>query len=136
LLELVTVLTIIGLALGGAFPAASHLRDRMAVVGARESVVGVFHQARMDAVALGGARIELLVSPPRVVLWAGGALRSATNLEEELDVEMTLSGGRDQVEIFFDPLGLGRVASQTIRFTRNGAESGLVVSSYGRVTRE
>ena len=73
--ELVLVMTIIGLALGGALPAASHLRDRLAVVGARESMVGIFHKARLEAVAFGGASIVLRVSPPEAELWAAGALR-------------------------------------------------------------
>ena len=134
--ELVLVMTILGLVLGGALPAATHLRDRLAVVGARESVVGIFHRARIEAVAFGGASIVLRVSPPGAELWAAGALRSSVPLGGDLDVEMTLSSGRERVEILFDALGLGRVASQTIRFMRNGSRSGLVVSSLGRVVRE
>jgi prepilin-type N-terminal cleavage/methylation domain-containing protein len=134
--ELVLVMTIVGLALGGALPAASHLRDRLAVVGARESMVGIFHRARIEAVAFGGASIVLRVSPPGAELWAGGVLRSSVRLGGDLEVEMTLSSGRERVELLFDALGLGRVASQTIRFSRNGSRSGLVVSSLGRVTRE
>ena len=38
-------------------------------------------------------------------------------------------------EIRFDALGLGQVASETLRFRRGGAEAGLVLSSYGRVRR-
>jgi prepilin-type N-terminal cleavage/methylation domain-containing protein len=136
LLELVLVMSIVGLALGGALPAASSLRDRMAVVGARESVVGIFHKGRIEAVAFGGASIVLRVSPPGAELWSGGALRSVVPLDGDSGVEMTLSSGRERVEIFFDALGLGRVASQTIRFVRNGSRSGLVVSSLGRVIRE
>jgi hypothetical protein len=99
-------------------------------------MVGIFHKARIEAVAFGGASIVLRISPPGAELWAAGALRAAVRPGPELDVEMTLSGGRERVEIFFDALGLGRVASQTIRFTRNGSRSGLVVSSLGRVIRE
>lgn len=135
LLELVTVLALIGLGLAEAVPAARNLLDRMAVVGAREAVVGVFHRARMEAVARGGARIVLLASPARIELWSSGALRSAIDLGEEFEVEVALSSGRDLAEIGFDPLGLGRVASQTLTFDRNGTEAGLVVSSFGRVTR-
>jgi prepilin-type N-terminal cleavage/methylation domain-containing protein len=135
LLELVTVVFLLGLALAEGLPAARNLKDRMAVVGAREAVVGVFHRARMEAVARGGARIVLVVSPPGVELWSAGARRSALDLAEGFDVEMALSTGRERAEIGFDPLGLGRVASQTLVFTRNGAEAGLVVSSFGRVTR-
>lgn len=135
LLELVTVVTLLGLGLAEALPAARNLLNRMAVVGAREATVGVFHRARMEAVARGGARIVLEASPAALELWSGGDLQSSINLAEEFGVEMALSSGRERAEIGFDPLGLGRVASQTLVFDRNGAEAGLVVSSFGRVTR-
>lgn len=135
LLELVTVVTLMGVVLAEGLPAARNLMDRMAVVGAREAVVGVFHRARMEAVARGGARIVLVASPAGLEVWSGGALRSAVDLEEEFGVDLTLSSGDALAEIGFDALGLGRVASQTLIFDRNGTESGLVVSSFGRVTR-
>jgi len=110
--------------------------DRMAVVGARESVVGVFHRARMEAVSRGGARVVLRASTPGVELWSGGALRSVQELGADFAVELTLSRYRGEVEVIFDPLGLGRIASQTLVFSRGRAEARLVVSSYGRVRRE
>lgn len=135
LLELITVVTILGLALAEGLPAARRIMDGMAVAGAREAVVGVFHNARAEAVARGGARIVLRASTTVVELWSGGALRSSLDLTEDLGVTMTLSAGADLREVEYDPLGLGRVASLTIVFTRGSAESGLVVSSLGRVTR-
>lgn len=136
LLELVLVVTLLGLTLAEGIPAARRLSDRLAVAGAREAVVGVFHQARMEAVARGGARIVLRASPAGVDLWSGGALRSALDLAEDFGVEMTLSGGKDRGELEFDPMGLGRIASRTIDFTRESAVAGLVISSLGRVTRK
>jgi prepilin-type N-terminal cleavage/methylation domain-containing protein len=135
LLELVTVVTLVGLALAEALPAARALMDRMAVVGAREATVGVFHRARMEAVARGGARIVLVASPAAVELWSDGTLHLGLDLAGDFGIEMTLSAGREVAEIGFDPLGLGRVASQTLTFTREEARAGLVVSSFGRVTR-
>jgi len=107
----------------------------MSAVGARESLVGTFHQARMEAVARGGSRVLLQASPPAVELWSGGVLRTRSDLLQDYSVSMVLSGGRPAAEIVFGALGVGRVASQTIRLTRNGVECGLVVSSLGRVTR-
>lgn len=135
LLELVTVVTLVGLALAEALPAARTLMDRMAVVGAREAAMGVFHRARMEAVARGGARMVLVASPAAVELWSDGNLRLGLDLAGEFGIEMTLSAGGEVAEIGFDPLGLGRVASQTLTFTREKARAGLVVSSLGRVTR-
>jgi len=135
LLELVTVVTILGLALAGGLPAARGVLDRMAVAGAREAVIGVFHQARMEAIARGGSRVGLRASTAEVELWSGGALRASLDLAQDFGISMDLSGGWDLREVEYDPLGLGRVASLTIGITRGSAEAGLVVSSLGRVTR-
>jgi len=135
ILELITVVTLVGMSIATALPAAQALFDRMAVLGARESAVGVFHRARMEAVARGGARILLRSSPASIELWSGDFLLSVSALGETLGVEMTLSSGGDRAEIAFDPLGLGQIASQTLLFKRDAAEAGLVVSSLGRVTR-
>ncbi len=59
LLELITVITLLGLLLGRTIPAGRRLQDRMAVIGAREAVVGLFHRARSEAVARGGATLVL-----------------------------------------------------------------------------
>jgi hypothetical protein len=56
-------------------------------------------------------------------------------LEEDLGVHVLLSGNRSAVEIAFDALGLGRIASQTLRFRLESQEAGLTVSSFGRVRR-
>jgi hypothetical protein len=107
----------------------------MAVLGARESALGLFHRARMEAVARGGARILLRSSPASIELWSGDSLVSVSTPGEAYGVEMALSSGRDRAELAFDPLGLGQIASQTLLFRRDLAEAGLVISSFGRVTR-
>ncbi len=135
LLELITVVTLLALTLSELLPAARRSWDRFAVVGAREEVVGLFHRARLEAVARGGASVTLSADPPRVEIWAGGELLDASSLDQEYDVALLLSRERARVEIHFDPLGLGRVASQTLRFARGEAEAVLVVSSFGRMTR-
>lgn len=48
---------------------------------------------------------------------------------------MTLSGQRAEAELRFDALGIGRIASQTIRLSRGDEDAVLVVSSYGRLAR-
>jgi hypothetical protein len=130
-----TVLTLLGLVLGQAFPAAMGLRDRMAVAGARAGVIGVFHRARLEAVARGGAQVVLFTDPARVELRSGGTLLGALDLEAEYGVELILTRNRDRVELSFDALGLGRVSSQTLILSRGAAEARLVVSAYGRVRK-
>ena len=135
LLELVIVLALVGLVVSVLTPLAASLGDRMAVQAARESVVGVFHRARLEAVSVGESRIVLTAAPARVELWSGGILRSAVGLGKDFGVHMELSGDGEGAEIRFGALGLGRVASQTIRFSRGAVQKTLVVSSYGRVAR-
>jgi type II secretory pathway pseudopilin PulG len=135
ILELLTALVLTGLSLSVLLPAARRQVDRMAVLGAREEVAGLFHRARSEAIARGGARVHLVAEPARVELSAGDEVLALAHLHDEYRVTLTLSAGRPEAELTFDALGLGRVASQTLRFTRGGAEARLVVSSLGRVAR-
>lgn len=135
-MEMVTVVTLMALLVAELLPAARKQRNRMAVVGAREEVAGVFHRARMAAVARGGATITLRALPPQVRLSAGGETLLRADLEREYGIELTLSRNRSVVDLHYDALGIGRVASQTLIVARGGEEVRLVVSSYGRVRRE
>lgn len=136
MLELMTVIALLGLVLGQALPAARSLLDRMAVVGARDGTIGVFHRARMEAVARGGAQVVLSTDPARAEIRSGGAVLGAVDLEADYGVELTLSRNRAQAELSFDALGLGRISSQTLVLSRGDAEARLVVSAYGRVRRQ
>lgn len=137
LLEIVTVLTLMGAAVAVSLPAAKRQMDRTAVLGAREEVAGLIHRARASAVALGGASLRLTSDPPAAELVAGGAVVDRSHLAGEYggSMTMTLSRDRGEVELRFDALGIGRIASQTIRFARGSAAAVLVVSSYGRLGR-
>ena len=135
LLELITVIALLGLALGELLPAGSHLLDRMAVLGAREAAVGLIHRARMEAVASGGARLEVESSPPAMKIVAGAPSQAIEAVAFDEGVILALSGDRKSAELTFDAMGVGRVASQTLRFSRGSAQAELVVSSFGRVTR-
>lgn len=136
LLELITVLTLLGLALGRALPAGKHLLDRMAVVSARETAVGLFHRVRMEAVTRGGARLQLQSSPPSMRVMGSASVQIIEETHFDFGVTLTLSRNRPQVDLNFDAMGLGRVASQTVVFQRGEARAALVVSSLGRVTRK
>ena len=129
-------MTLLGLALGEALPAGKRLLDRMAVLGAREAAIGLFHRVRMKAVAEGGARLVVEISPPAMRIVVGESFVGSEELVFDEGVELALSRNRPAVEFTFDAMGLGRVASQTLRFSRGSAQAELVVSSFGRVTRK
>ena len=130
------VLSLLTLAVAGVFPALMARMDHLAVVAAREEVMGVFHRARALAVAKGGATVLLTSQPSTVSLQSGEKVHSFISLEDSRDVRLSLSGNRSEVELSFDPLGLGRVASQTLTFSRGSSTARLVISSYGRLERE
>lgn len=136
LLELITVMTLLGILLGRLLPASKSLMDRMAVASAREVVVGSFHRVRLEAVARGGATLILVKEPPAVRIKAGGGGRVLQESFIGDGVKMTLSGDRPAVELSFDALGLGRVVSQSLVFRKGEARASLVVSSLGRLRRE
>lgn len=134
LLELVAVMTLLALGVAHLLPQARRWGDRVAVRAAREEVVGLLHRARMEAVAWGGATVVITSAPPEVELWVTGRSVAISSLRDQ-GVALTLSGDRPRVELVYDALGLGRVASQTLRFRRGSAEALLVVSAWGRVRR-
>ena len=136
LIELVVVLSLLTLAVAGVFPSLIKRLDHLAVVAAREEVVGLFHRARAVAVAKGGATVLLTSEPSTIGLQAGEKVHSFISLENDQAVRLSLSGNRSEAELTFDPLGLGRVASQTLTFSRGSSTTRLVVSSYGRLERK
>ena len=135
LLELVVVLFLLGLSLAELLPAAKRQLDRMAVLGAREEVAGLLHRARGEALARGTAEVVLTSVPPGAELIAGGDTVTRAEFGDSYGVSLGLSSSRPEARLRFGPLGLGLVASQTLRFRRGDAEALLVISSLGRVAR-
>ena len=134
-MELLFVLVLTGTTIASLAPAVRRQRDRALVAGAREAVVGVLAETRVAAMASGGASVRITSVPARAEAFAGAlALRSAW-LGTDFGVDVSLSGAATEVELAYDALGLGRVASQTITFRRGGESAELVVSGYGRVRR-
>lgn len=135
LVELLFVLLLAGVTVSSMAPAARRQRDRAAVVGAREAVVGLLAEARLAAIESGGASVRVTVSPPSAeALVSGVPLRRAA-LGDDFGVDVALSGGGTEAVLTYDGLGLGRVASQTLTFRRGREAAELVVSAYGRVRR-
>ena len=135
LLELVVVLTLLGISMAELLPAARRQLDRLAVLGAREEVAGLLHRARGEALARGEVEVVLTAVPPRAELIAEKDTLARAMLEESSGVTLGLSRDRSEARLRFGPLGLGRIASQTLRFRRGEAEVLLVISSFGRVAR-
>jgi type II secretory pathway pseudopilin PulG len=134
--ELTALLCILTLLLAAAAPRIRFQLDRLAVTAARDEVMGLFHQARGEAVARGGSTLRATTEPPTLALVSDGETLASTDLRTQFGVSLDLPRGRPEVALRFDPLGLGRVASQTLRLSRGEAEALLVVSSFGRVRRE
>lgn len=135
LLELSAVLALMAAATSILLGAGEGMRDRWAVEGAREEVAGLIAEARTAAVTWGGATVHLSASDAEVWYEAGGTEWRRLALGEEVALELVLPRGRAASLLHFDALGLGQVASRTLRFRRGEEETTLVVSSYGRVRR-
>ncbi len=135
LLELVFVLVLTGLAVSLMAPAARRSADRFAVLGAREALAGRVATARSHALARGGA--VLVLDEPTGTTWieSEGLVWDSSRVEGVLPVELRLPGARSRAGLRFDALGIGRVASQSVEFTRNRAAAALVISAYGGVRR-
>lgn len=132
--ELLTVLLLLSLGVTFLVPTARRLVDRMAVLAAREAVVGMLVRVRAQAVAAGGAELELDPARNRVeVLEAPGA-GGSIDLAREFGVELGPAGAAAS-RLRFDPLGLGRTANRTLEFRRGRVADTLTISAYGRVRR-
>jgi prepilin-type N-terminal cleavage/methylation domain-containing protein len=135
LIELLFVLLLAGLTAAAITPQARRYRDRASVVAAREAMVGLFAEARVGAVERGQGAVRISSNPGRAACVVGDSTVRALALASEFGVDLRLGGSDDSVEVRYDALGLGRVASQTVVFTRGDASAQLVVSSFGRVSR-
>jgi type II secretory pathway pseudopilin PulG len=135
LVELLFVLTLLGVTAASFAPAARRQRDRALVSGARETVIGLLAEARMAAMEHGSASVRIGTDPPEVEAVAAAVSLGRAALGSELGVTIRLSGTASEVELTYDALGLGRLASQTITFRRGLESAELVVSGYGRVRR-
>lgn len=135
LVELLFVLTLLGATISSLAPTARKYRERAAVVAAREALVGVLAEARLAAMESGEAAVLISGAPWSAEATVGDSTIRAVAFGGDYGVRLALNGGRNEVSIRFDALGLGRIASQTIDFVRGDASAGVVVSSYGRVRR-
>jgi type II secretory pathway pseudopilin PulG len=135
LLELLVVLLLCGVTAASVAPAARRQRDRALVLAAREAVVAVVAAARLAAIEAGGASVRIATVPPTARAIADGQAIRGAALAADFGVTLDLGGGAQEVELAYDGLGLGKVASQTLTLRRGSEAAQLVISGYGRVRR-
>jgi len=137
LLELTLVLVLAGTLLGVAVPRGAAVLDRIAVTVARDIVAASLARTRALAISRGGATLVLRRRPLRLRIEdATGTLAPGGNPALPHGIELETSGTDAEIQIRYDALGIGRLASRTLRFRRGDAVATLVLSSYGRVTRQ
>jgi prepilin-type N-terminal cleavage/methylation domain-containing protein len=134
-LEVLVVLTLIGVGSALAFPVGRRALDGWAVRTVRDAGISAIHRARMEARRRGGASLEFRADSGRAELRAGDSLLWRWTDPVDAGVEMVLARDRQVDVLHFDARGLGRVTSRTVRFTRGEASRALVISSRGRATR-
>ena len=136
LIELALTLAILAILLGTAAAPLRDLRDLAAVLSAREQLVGLIIQARASAVTRGGARLDIVPDSGAARISNGDSLVRVYPLGEPAEsVVWELPRARPTLRLTFDPVGIGRFASATIRFRRGRVTRSILVSTYGRVRR-
>jgi Tfp pilus assembly protein FimT len=134
LIELLVALTLLAGILAIALPPAGRWRDAAAVRGARDELAAALSWTRMAAAARGGATLVLDPTSGRFWTEQEGRHWRIVDLAGHYGVRIETGTSRP-VAFRYDGLGIGRVASRTVRIHRSGAEAGITVSSYGRVRR-
>ncbi|MEX2531154.1 MAG: GspH/FimT family pseudopilin [Gemmatimonadota bacterium] len=134
LAELIAVLTLVGVLTTLAAPRMLGSVDRWVVREAREELVALLYEARMEARLKGEATVRLESGGGAEMESAHG--RTGRRWDPSVQgLEIEVAGTRDEAEIRFGPTGLGRFANATILVRRGRVEERLVISSYGRVRR-
>jgi len=132
---LVVALSVLAVLLHSGLGALQASLDRWAVLASREEAVGLIGLARSRAIGTTGASVTFdeLGGTVRIEsAWPDTVVRPM----ERHGVGVEIVGASTRYVLRFDPLGLGRVGSRRLRFTRGSASATLVVSSYGRVRRQ
>jgi len=135
LLELLFALVVVAVLIGIAYPAFHGMLDRIAVRAARDALVVGVARTRVVAAGAGGAYLVLESPAARfgVENAAGDTLVAFFDLGNRYGVELSIDGiTASRLRLRYDGLGLGRLASRTIRVNRGSQEAGLFISAYGR----
>jgi Tfp pilus assembly protein FimT len=134
LLELLVILSFIGvlLMMGGGI--GRGLVDRLQCNAAREELAGLVHRARAEARVRGEARVRFSEGAGAALLLAGDSVAARVDPARR-GIRLGIDGARTEATVVFGPLGMGRVASTTLYLERGRARAPLVLSSHGRVRR-
>jgi len=138
LTDLIVALAVISIILTAAAPRFGRARDAFATRAARDVAAATVEQARSLASGRGTARIVIDPSAGTLTLEAPTGVRAAPplSLADGFGVRLSVDGhAGGPVVLDYNALGLGIIASRTIRFQRGGIEAGISVSTYGRVRR-
>ncbi|MGI9626812.1 MAG: type II secretion system protein, partial [Longimicrobiales bacterium] len=119
-LEVAVTLSVLGVLTVPLVGAGVELRSRSLLRTSVEGAAGLLTRARWAAVALGGSTVEFRGTPPTGTLLSPGGDTLFVQGLGEGGVALALSRERPRAESRFGPLGLGIVASQTLRFTHHG----------------
>ncbi len=134
IVELACALMLVAVLLGLAAPPLRRALAWTRVRAARDVVAAEATRARALAVARGGAELVLDLRHARAWLAASDTSTTPVPVADERLVRVLADGADgDTLRIGFDALGLGRIASRTLRFRAAGAEARLTFSAYGRV---
>ena len=135
LVELVIVVALLLLATSVGIPVSHRVRDAAAVHGAVSGLLALVTEARIVAVARGGAEVHLSDSPPSATIVVGGTTLRSAQFEPADRLVLRLPRGRPRWTLRYDALGIGRIASSTLTVQAGEVSRRLVVSSYGRLRR-
>jgi type II secretory pathway pseudopilin PulG len=137
LVDLVVSLAILSVVSTIAAPRLGAARDAWAAGVARDATIVVITRARTQAVVHGSARLALDPAASTVAVEApiGVPNGDVLYLGDTWGVALSVDHANGPVRIDFDGLGLGRLASRTLRFSRGGAEARVSLSTYGRPRR-
>jgi prepilin-type N-terminal cleavage/methylation domain-containing protein len=136
LLELSAALLLVAIAWTTLVRPLRSFGDRAAVLGARESLVGLLQETRTTALMHGGASLHLESSDSRAWITVGDSTIRVLGVGDAGRVRIVLGGGRTLTEIPYNALGLGVFANETVELRAGSARAAFVVSAHGRIRRE
>ena len=132
--EILICLFLLALAVQAVLTPFRHQADVLTVRAAREEVVALLQRARAEARSVGQSSVVIEEGADPYLLRAGGRPDARVPLGSR-GVRIEVVGARSAVTLRYGPMGLARFGSASLRLVKRDAETALVVSSYGRVTR-
>lgn len=133
LIEILFVITLIGVMLAVALPRLGDAVSKQRVRSARDALVTLHAKARALAVQE-GTFVEMQLVSPKVRLCAGRPTcqpRDSTDLQARYGTTFTATN----TNVSFDPRGIGRSAAAVVTIT-NGTDTATVeFGAFGRVLR-